>query len=281
MKKVTVLAVCVLVLGAAITSLLSGCAQDDTNKLKVVTTTSLLECSVERVGGNLVEVVNIIPPAQCPGHFDVTPQDMQKLADADLFFLHGWQGEKFTQDLIDSADNPDLTVVTVGIQGNWMTPAVQAAAVDEIESALSQADSANSKAYSESAEAYKKTVETKAAEATARLASANLGEVKVLCAEKLAGFVAWAGLSIVATYPDPVSLTPPVVADLVDKGIEGNVTLIVDNLQSGQNAGAGMAEELDCGRITLSNFPGGFDNTETWEKALDRNIDLILAAVAS
>ena len=58
------------------------------------------------------------------------------------------------------------------------------------------------------------------------------------------------------------------------------VTLIIDNLQSGQNAGAGIAEELGCQRIVLSNFPGGFDDTETWEKAIDWNIELILAAIS-
>ena len=41
-----------------------------------------------------------------------------------------------------------------------------------------------------------------------------------------------------------------------------------------------IAEELGCERIILSNFPGGFDNTETWEKAIDRNVELILGAVA-
>ncbi len=281
MKKVVVVAVCVLVLGLAVATLLSGCARDDADRLQVVTTTSLLQCIVENVGGDRVEVVNIIPPAQCPGHFDVTPQDMQKLADADLFFRHGWQGEQFSQDLIDSADNPDLTVVTSGVAGNWMTPTAYSAAIDEVEAALSQADSANSEAYSAAAQAYKNAIETAAAEAEGRLSTVNLSEVKVLCAEQQAGFVTWTGLNIVATYGTPDTLTPAVVADLVDKGIEGNVTLVIDNLQSGQDAGVEIAEELDCGRIIISNFPGGFDNTETWQKTLDHNVDLILAAVGA
>jgi len=58
------------------------------------------------------------------------------------------------------------------------------------------------------------------------------------------------------------------------------VTLIIDNLQSGQDAGKGVAEELGYRRIILSNFPGGFDNTETWEKAIDRNVELILGVMA-
>ena len=98
-------------------------------------------------------------------------------------------------------------------------------------------------------------------------------------ADQQAGFVAWTGLNVVATYGEPDSLTPQVVTGLVDQGREAKVTLIIDNLQSGKDAGEGIAEELGCRRIILSNFPGGFDNTETWEKAIDRNIELILDAV--
>jgi len=224
----------------------------------------------------MVDVVNIIPPAQCPGHFDVKPGDIQKLAEADLFLLHGWQGEMFSQELIASADNPDLTAVVIDIKGNWMTPSVQLEAADKITAALSRVDDKNGAAYRESAMEYKAGVEAKGADIEARLAQANLSGVNVMCAEQLLGFVQWLGLNIVATYGRPDSLTPQVVKELVDKGREENVTLIIENMQSGQDAGAGVAEELGCQRIILSNFPGGFDNTETWEKAIDRNIELIL-----
>jgi zinc transport system substrate-binding protein len=50
-------------------------------------------------------------------------------------------------------------------------------------------------------------------------------------------------------------------------------------MQSGKDAGAGIAEELGCTRIILSNFPGGFEDTETWEKAIDYNIELIMEAI--
>ena len=70
------------------------------------------------------------------------------------------------------------------------------------------------------------------------------------------------------------------VKELVDKGREVKVTLIIDNVQSGQDAGAGIAEELGCTRIILSNFPGCFENTETWEKAIDHNVKLILDSIA-
>ncbi|MDO9573507.1 MAG: zinc ABC transporter substrate-binding protein, partial [Candidatus Contubernalis sp.] len=85
MKKHPVLITGILVLGLVAASILGGCTPAATAKLKVVTSTSLIASIVERVGGDRVDVVNIIPPAQCPGHFDIKPGDIQKLADADLF----------------------------------------------------------------------------------------------------------------------------------------------------------------------------------------------------
>jgi len=280
MKKFKVFTSTILVLGLVIASILSGCQSAKTSQFKVVTSTSLIAQIVERVGGNLVDVVNIIPPAQCPGHFDVTPGDIQKLADADLFLLHGWQGEMFSQELIASANNPDLTVVTINIMDNWMTPPVQIQAVDAILAALSDVDSENAAAYQQSAAEFKDEIEAKEAEITARLDEVDLPSINVMCSDQLTGFVQWTGLNIVATYGEPDSLTPQVVQELVDKGRKEKVTLIIDNLQSGQDAGAGIAEELGCARIILTNLPGGFDNTGTWEKAIDYDIELILEAIA-
>ncbi len=280
MKKPYILVITILALSLIATSILGGCTPTETSRLKVVTSTSLLASIVERVGGDRVDVVNIIPPAQCPGHFDVKPGDIQKLADADLFLLHGWQGEMFSQELITSANNPDLTVVKIDIKGNWMTPSVQLVAIDEITAILGQVDTENSSACQKSAAELKEKITDKEAEVKAKLAQVNLSEVNVMCAEMLTGFVEWAGFNLVASYGRPDSLTPQVVKELVDKGREAKVTLIIDNLQSGQDAGAGIAEELGCKRVILSNFPGGFDNTESWEKAIDRNIELLLEVIA-
>ncbi len=284
MKKSKVLIIGILVLSLVIASILGGCAPAETSRLKVVTSTSLIAQIVERVGGDMVDVVNIIPPAQCPGHFDVKPGDIQKLADADLFLLHGWQGEMFAQDLIATANNPDLTVVNINVKvgenTNWMAPPVQLAAVDMITAALAEADAENSAAYQQSAAELKDRIEAKETEIEAKLAKENLASINVICSDQLPGFIQWVGLNIVAELGRPDSLTPQVVRDLVDTGREEDVTLIIDNLQSGQDAGAGIAEELGCERIILTNLPGGFENTETWEKAIDRNIELILEAIA-
>ena len=280
MKKYKALITGILVLSLVIASILSGCETAETSQLKVVTTTSLLTLIVQRVGGDMVDVVNIIPPTQHPGDFDTTPGDMQKLADADLFLSHGWPGETFVPGLINSANNPDLTAVIIDIKGNWMTPPVQLEAVDRIVAALSEVDAENTAAYQQLAVELKAQIVAKEIEMKVKLAEVSLSEINVMGSFWQAGFIKWTGLNIVATYGAPDSLTPQVVQELVDTGREENVTLIIDNLHSGQDAGKAIAEELGAQRIILSNFPGGFDNTETWEKAIDYNIELILEAIA-
>jgi zinc transport system substrate-binding protein len=280
MKRAFVFLAVFLVTSLAVGVLLGGCASENSSKVKVVTSTSLIAQIVERVGGDKVSVVNIIPPAQCPGHFDVKPGDIQKLADAKLFLIHNWQGEKFSDDLIASANNKDLTTIPVEMAGNWMTPPVQRDAADKIAAAIAQVDPANSAAYQEAAAAYKTAVTAKESEVKAKLGQANLAAVNVLCDEQQTGFVKWTGLNVIATYGRPETFTPQVVKDLVDKGRAGKVTLVIDNMQTGGESGKSLAEQLGVKHIVLSNFPEGYKNTETWEKALDKNIQLILDAVS-
>ena len=274
----------VMLLVFLITALLFGsCYKSSAARLSVVTSTSLIAQIVAQVGGDRVSVANIIPPAQCPGHFDVKAGDIEKLANADLFFLHGWQGEKFSEQLIASANNPDLVTVQLDIQGNWMIPAVQKEATDTITATLCQVDSENSTFYQQLAAEYKDRISAKETEIRTRLNAVNLSAVNVLCSEQSnssqADFARWVGLNVVATYGRPETMTPQVVRELVDTGRAANVTLVIDNLQSGEDAGAAVAEELGCTRIILSNFPGGFPDTETWEKAIDKNVQLIMESI--
>ncbi|MDI6709866.1 MAG: metal ABC transporter substrate-binding protein [Bacillota bacterium] len=248
-------------------------------KLQVVTTTSLIADVAKAVGGDRVQVTNIIPPASCPGHFDIKPGDLKALADARLFMLHDWQGEKFSDGLIRSAGNPALQKVVLDIQGNWMAPPVQAQAIERITAALEAADPANAAAYRAAAAALADTVQRTGQELKARLEQAEVKDIKVLCADMQAGFVKWMGFTVVGVYGRPEDTTPQQMEEMLAKARQEGVTLVIDNLQSGHEAGVGMAKELGAEHVTLSNFPGGLPDTETWEKAVRKNVDLVLEAI--
>ena len=258
----------------------TACARNTSTKLRIVTSTSLIECIVREVGGSHVEVTDLVPPNQHPGNFDIKPGDIEKLANAKLLLLHGYPGESWSDRLITSADNPNLVVEKVGVEGNWMIPSVQITATEKIAGILSEIDPENASTYTMSAENYIEIILNKQIEINDELIKADVPDVNVIASVRQADFLEWAGFDVISTYGGTTSLTPQLIQDLVDLGKAENVALIVNNIQDGKDAGKAIAEEIGAENLNLSNFPGGLDDTGTWEKAIDRNITILLDAVA-
>jgi zinc transport system substrate-binding protein len=278
-KKLGTLITGMLALILLIGVLCSGCSSGNSNKLKVATSTSLMTYIVEQVGGNHVEALNLVPPNQHPGNFDVKPADIQKLSTANMFLIHGWPGETYVDKLVTAANNPNLKVVKATTDGNWMIPSVQSSATDKVASILSEVDPGNATTYQKAADAYKKLIQTKESEIKTKLNNAGVSKISVVASARQADFLQWAGFNVVATFASAQSLTPQTVKDLVDKGKAAGAVLVINNLQDGQDAGKAIAEEIGAKNLNLSNFPGGFSKTETWEKAIGYNVTLLLDAI--
>ena len=268
----------IFLLVVAITAL-GGCTPAKTTKLKVMTGTSLVTAIVERVGSDHVEVFNLVPPSQHPGNFDVKPSDIQNLSTAKLLLIQGLPGETYIDKLIAAANNPDLTLVKASVPGNWMIPTVQSSAVDKILSALMDVDPDNATDYQAAAVKYKQAITDKDTEIRAKLVKANVASINVIASTRQADFLTWAGFNVVGTFDSTVSLTPQAIKDLVDIGNAKGVALVINNLQDSEDAGKGIAASIGAKNINLSNFPGGFSNTDTWEKAIDYNVNLLLNAI--
>lgn len=275
MKRATLSFLAVIL---SLSLMLPACGKKETAKLDVITSTTLVEYIAKQVGGNSIKVTNLVPPNQHPGNYDTKPGDIQALANAKLFILQGVPGEVYADKLITSAKNPKLIISRTNVPGNWMIPSIQAAATDKISIVLKEVDNKNATAYQTSTDSYKQRISAKETDIKGKLTSSNVTRVNVIASVRQADFLTWAGFNVVATFVSPQSLTPQLVKELVDKGKAGNVTVVVSNLQDGENAGKAIAEELGAKNLNLSNFPGGFPDTETWEKAIDYNIKLLLDA---
>ena len=247
----------------------------------IMTGSSLITNIIQDVAEGKVEPRTLIPPGVCPGHYDVKPSDIVALANSTAFLIHNYQQnyENITG-AIDSAENPDLIIMAINVTGNWMTPPVQAEAVGKIAQALGEIDPENAAYYQEKAAERAQVILAKGEEVEDRLLEAGVEQVKVICADMQEGFVKWAGFDVVATYGRPEDLTPAEMKELIDTAKEAGVALVIDNLQSGTaTLGAAMEQDIEAISVTISNFPGGFENTETWEKAIDKNVDLLLEAL--
>jgi len=247
----------------------------------IIAGSSFIANIIQDVSDGEVESRTLIPPGTCPGHYDVKPGDIEALANSKAIFIHNYQQSfQNVNGAIEAADNPNLIITVLNVTGNWMVPAIQAEGVGKIAVAMGEIDSENAVNYQQRAVDREQAILSYGDNVKNELQVAGVEGVKVICAEMQAGFVGWAGFDIVATFGRPEDLSPADVNQLVSQAQQAGVALIIDNLQSGSTTlGASIEEDIEAITVTISNFPGGLENTETWEKAIDKNVDLLLDAL--
>jgi zinc transport system substrate-binding protein len=84
----------------------------------------------------------------------------------------------------------------------------------------------------------------------------------------------WMGFSVVGEYGRPEAMSARDVVQLSKVGKDRRAILVVDNLQSGPDAGKGIAEALRVPHVVLTNFP----SERGYIVALAENVDAVLAA---
>ena len=228
-----------------------GCAQPKTKRISVVASTTLISAIVQAVGGDRFAVTTIAPAGLCPGHFDLKPSDVTAANYAKLVLNHGW--EAWYPALAKAIVPPGPRRVTLATQGNWMIPGLQKQAAVEIARLLGELDTVRADTYQLAAARYQADVDSAAAAARALLAGKELPAV--IAAEQQSPFVAWLGFRVVAPYGRAEDFSAQEMTRLARVATDSGVKLIVDNLQSGPDAGKPLAEALKVKHVTLTNFP--------------------------
>ncbi len=142
------------------------------NELQVVATTTIVGDVVAQVGGDQIELTLLLPVGTDPHSFEPSPQDIARVAGAQVVFANGAGLEPFLDNLLDSAGALDRVVyVSEGVAHRasdehadhdhaemdphtWMDPNNVMIWVQRIEEALSEADPAHAAEYHRNAENY-------------------------------------------------------------------------------------------------------------------------------
>ena len=101
-----------------------------TGKLQVVVTLFPLYDFARQVGGDRVDVRMLIPPGVEPHNFEPRPEDLLRLARADLFIFSNRYMEPWAAGILKGVDNRGLVVVDAG-DGIALIPAAEAGGHEE------------------------------------------------------------------------------------------------------------------------------------------------------
>lgn len=156
---------CAIALAALIGT--TAAAED---RLKVVTTFTVLADMAQNVAGDAADVVSITKPGAEIHGYEPTPRDIVRASDADLVLWNGLNLELWFEQFLDNLGDLPAATLSEGIDpipiraGSyagkpnphaWMGLDNALIYIDNIAAALSQHDPANAATYAANAEAYK------------------------------------------------------------------------------------------------------------------------------
>jgi manganese/iron transport system substrate-binding protein len=155
-------------------------------RLKVVTTFTVLADMARNVAGDAADVESLTKPGAEIHYYQPTPGDILRARDADLVLWNGLNLEQWFERFLRNLGELPSAVVTDGIEPigivdgayagkpnphAWMSPAAAEIYVDNIAAALSAADPANAATYAANAETYKQAIRAVADPIRAELAA--------------------------------------------------------------------------------------------------------------
>ncbi len=255
---------------------LGGCREKELKeplqvRQTVVTSDTLLSgMSESLLPSGFFEVYAILPPGQCPGHYDVKLTDIAKVKKADLVlsfldmpFMRKAEIDAGRQLVIDPKDR------------NWMAPYSYTEGLRILAGILSDRFPEHKRHIEAQRERSIREVTEKNNVLSDRIKSAGVSQRTIIASSMLREPLEWMGFRVVGEYGRPESMSAKGIAALIRLGREKKAAMVVDNLQSGPEAGKGIADALDVPHAVLSNFP----SEKGYAATLDENVDAVLAAI--
>ncbi len=229
---------------------LTGCGStDNQGGAPVLAGTTMIESLVRDASGR-AEVNTLVPPAKCPGHFDLKPGDAQKIKNSGVVILHPFQ--TYLLDKIKKI-NPDIKVRRLKA-GGLTTPPGYFTGLEETADILAGF-------YPDKGEYFerrvKKTIEkiTKELKKDRETVEKIIDmDYKVVCSGFQTDLCRFFGFRILGSFAGPESLSVKETAGLSQKAEKAD--FIVSNLTGTHNMTAKIINKK-AGKKTVepANFP--------------------------
>src|SRR5690625_4821135 len=176
MKKLKVLIPSIIVVFFLVACGGGNNESSNNDKIKAVSTFTLIEDMVKEIGGDNIEVHNLVPTGTDPHEYDPLPEDIKAATDADVLFYNGLNLEGgdsgWFAKMMDSVnqDWDNAFELTEGIEPMYVTssdgreeeinphafldPVVGIQMAENTRDALTEIDPDNKEFYEENAETY-------------------------------------------------------------------------------------------------------------------------------
>ncbi len=211
----------------------------------------------------------ILPPGQCPGHYDVKLSDIEKMQRAVLNV--SFRGMPF-MDKTGLQDRAQLFVDAAG--RNWMAPDSHIYGLGLLADELSKRFPEDKAEIMRRKEDAIRKVTAEADSLLQKIKQAGIFGKPIIASFMQKEPLEWMGFRVVGEYGRQEAMSMREVVHLSEIGRGHRAIMVVDNLQSGPDAGKGIAETLRAPHVILTNFP----SEKGYLATLGENVNAVLAA---
>ncbi len=212
----------------------------------------------------------VLPPGQCPGHYDIKLTDIEKMKKADLIVT--FQGMPFMK----TAGADSRRLMSVDAEGrNWMAPASYLHGLNFLAERLAEYFPEDRRMIISRRDKAGQEVKEEADSLLQGIRRAGFSGKPLIASSLQKESLEWMGFQVVGEYGRPEAMSAQEVVRLARIGKERKAVAVVDNLQSGPGAGKGIAETLGVPHLVLTNFP----SERGYLATLAENVNLIVKAL--
>jgi len=239
--------------------------------LSIMTSDTLLSGMItDLLPPNRYSVEAILPPGQCPGHYDVKLSDIEKMKKADLNV--SFKGMSFLNKA--SPDGGAQLLVDAGGR-NWMAPDSYIDGLGILADGLSKRFPEDRDEIMNRKENTIHAVKTESNSLIEKIKRAGIFGKPIIASSMQKDPLEWMGFRVLGNYGRQEAMSAREVVRLSEIGRDQKAIMVVDNLQSGPDVGKGIAETLGVPHIVLTNFP----SEKGYLATLGENVNAIVSAV--
>ncbi len=263
-------------------------------KLRVVTTIAPLYSFTSSIAGGSAVVENLLPQGMGPHEYSFSPQDMKKIAEADVLIKNGAGLESWLDNLIASsqkdaeAGRRKLLIVDTSsgldIIDNdphiWLSPRNAVAQVINIRDALIRSDPANSESYMKNAAGYIARLENLDMDIREQAGTFRTKELIVFHSAFLY-FTRDYGLKQAAVIRESPAKQPSPghIANVIDIIKQSGATAIFTEPQFSDKLVSAIAEDLDLQVYSLDTLETGDLHPDWYENMMRQNLEVLKKAL--
>jgi ABC-type Zn uptake system ZnuABC Zn-binding protein ZnuA len=250
-------------------------AEEET--INIVCTNSILADFTSNIITENVTITYIMPGGACPSHFDINPGQVSEIIDADIIISLGW--ESWLTNISDKLVSIDQNQVKCLGLGEWSLPSNAIKFVEKIRDELGVILLEQNQTIQINAHNYINEINEKSNNLKNMITNLDYQQRKVIVMKWQKDFVEWLGFDIVASYAPPEGLSAQDKINIANAAKTEGLCAIIDNLQSGTEFGELIAADTSLSHVVFTNFPGGFEDVDTYLEMIKYNTGELVKAI--